>query len=189
MTSVDTTTETTTKAKDRKRIRATDPAFLECLEFLTDEAALLDHDLHIEWLETITDDVTYVMPTRETRYRFDGPGFSTEGFHYHDDRLSLGLRARRNAEFQYAYDRDPPPRIRRFVTNVTVHEGDNPDEYRVTSYILLMKNRFDEPTYDLLTAERQDVVRRTPDGLKLAGREVFVDMQLLSTFTWTNVFL
>jgi PAH dioxygenase small subunit len=188
MTSVETTTATKTN-KDRKRVRATDPAFLEVLEFLTDEAALLDHDEHIEWLEMITDDVAYRMPNRETRYRFDGKGFSDEAFHFNDDRLSLGLRARRNAEFQYAYDRDPAPRIRRFVTNVTVYEGDNPDEYKAVSYILLTKNRFDETTYDMLTAEREDIIRRTPDGLKLASRDVWVDMQVLSSFTWTNVFL
>jgi 3-phenylpropionate/cinnamic acid dioxygenase small subunit len=183
MTSVETTTD------QRTRIRATDPAFLEVLEFLTDDAALLDHDEHLAWLETLTDDITYRMPNRETRYRFDGPGFSDEAYHFNDDRLSLGLRARRNEEFQYAYDRDPPPRIRRFVSNVTVYAGDNPDEYVARSYILLMKNRFDEPTYDHLTAEREDVIRRTPEGLRLAKREIFVDMQVLSTFTWANVFL
>jgi 3-phenylpropionate/cinnamic acid dioxygenase small subunit len=181
--------EASTTGTGRTRIRATDPVFLEILEFLTDEATLLDHDEHLQWLETLTDDINYRMPMRETRYRFDGKGFSDEGYYYDDDRLSLGLRARRNTEFQYAYDRDPAPRIRRLVTNLTVYEGDKPDEYRATSYILLLKNRFDNPTYDLLTAERDDVIRRTPDGLKLAVRDIYVDMQLLSTFTWVNVFL
>lgn len=181
--------ETATGQNTGARIHATNPAFLEILEFLTDEAALLDHDRDLEWIETLTDDVAYRMPIRETRYRFDGDGFNDEAYYYDDDRLSLGLRARRNTEFQYAYDRDPAPRVRRLVTNLTVYESDKPDEYRANSYILLVKNRFDIPTYDFLTAERQDVIRRTSVGLKLAKRDIYVDMQVLSTFTWTNVFL
>jgi 3-phenylpropionate/cinnamic acid dioxygenase small subunit len=173
----------------RARVRATNPLFLEIQEFLTDEAALLDHDQHLDWLDLLTDDVTYRMPLRETRNRFDGRGFSDSGSYYDDDRLSLGLRARRNTEFQYAYDRDPAPRVRRIVTNLTVEEGDTPEEHIARSYILLMKNRFDTPTYDLLSAEREDVIRSTPDGLRLAKREIFVDMQVLTTFTWVNVFL
>jgi 3-phenylpropionate/cinnamic acid dioxygenase small subunit len=172
-----------------RRIRATEEAFQLIQEFLTDEADLLDHDLHLEWMETLTDDVTYRMPLRETRYRFDGTGFVDDGHYWDDDRISLGLRARRNAEFQYAYDREPAPRVRRIVTNLKVREGDNPDEFIAKSYLLVLKNRFDNPTYDMLTAERIDVIRRTPEGMKLAKRDILVDMEVLSTFTWANVFL
>lgn len=179
----------TATAKTGVRIRSTNPVFLEILEFLTDEAALLDHDEHNEWIDTLTDDVHYRMPLRETRYRFDGRGFSDDGSYYDDDKAALAMKAKRNTEFQYAYDRDPPPRVKRAVTNLTVFEGDKPGEYKARSYVLLFKNRFDNPTYDILTAEREDIIRRTPQGLKLAKRDIFVDMQVLTTFTWSNVFL
>ena len=189
MTDVHTKPDTGPGTTSNARIRATDPVFLEILELLAEEAALLDHDKHLEWLEMLTDDVSYRMPIRQTRYRFDGPGFDDNAFYYNDDRLSLGLRARRNTEFEYAYDRDPAPRLRRLVTNLLVFEGDKPDEYKANSYILLLKNRFDHPSYDMLSAERNDVIRRTPEGLKIAEREIFVDMQVLSSLSWVNVFL
>lgn len=171
------------------RIRSTDPIFLEILELLTDEATLLDHDQYLEWIETLTEDIHYWMPLRETRYRFDGRGFSDGGSYCDDDLAALTMKAKRNAEFKYAYDRDPPPRIRRVVSNLTLFEGGKSDEFVAKSYILALKNRFDNPTYDILTAERVDVIRRTPKGLKLARRAIYVDMQVLSTFTWANVIL
>jgi 3-phenylpropionate/cinnamic acid dioxygenase small subunit len=179
--------EISTQAKTR--VRATEPAFLEILEFLTEEAAMLDHDQHLEWLELLTDDISYRMPVRETRYRQDGDDGNPGMSYFRDDRWSLGLRARRNVEFEYAYDRDPAPRVRRLVTNLLVWQGDGADEYEAQSYIMLLKNRFNNPSYDLLSAERHDVIRRTPEGLRLARRDIIVDMQLLSTLSWTNVFL
>ena len=78
----------TTSIRQRKdedegseRVRATERRS-SIQEFLTDEAELLDHDQHIEWLETLTDDVSYLMPLRETRYRYDGPGVLNEGFYF-----------------------------------------------------------------------------------------------------------
>jgi 3-phenylpropionate/cinnamic acid dioxygenase small subunit len=173
-----------------RRVRATEDAFLLIQEFLTDEADLLDHDEHLEWVEMLTDDVKYRAPLRETRYRFDGDGFveNSDGY-FNDNRLSLGLKARHNVEFKYSYERDPAPRIRRFVTNIKVYESETAGEYHVQSYILLTKNRFDRPTYDILTAERVDLIRETPEGMKLARRDIYVDMEMLTTYTWDNVFL
>jgi 3-phenylpropionate/cinnamic acid dioxygenase small subunit len=189
MLEVETAVETEVATKGR-RVRATEEAFLLIQEFLTDEADLLDHDQHLEWVEMLTDDIQYRMPIRETRYRFDGNGFIENGdTYFNDNRSTLGLKARHNVEFKYAYERDPAPRVRRLVTNLRVHEGDNPDEYIVKSYILMTKNRFDKPTYDILTAERVDIIRQMPDGMKLARRDIFVDMEVLSTYTWDNVFL
>jgi len=183
--------EVATEASSKgRRVRATEEAFLLIQEFLTDEADLLDHDQHLEWVEMLTDDIQYRMPIRETRYRFDGDGFVENGDSYfNDNRLSLGLKARHNVEFKYAYERDPAPRVRRLVTNLRVYEGQHPDEYVVKSYILMTKNRFDSPTYDILTAERVDILRQTPDGMKLARRDIHVDMEVLTTYTWDNVFL
>jgi len=89
--------EVATEASSKgRRVRATEEAFLLIQEFLTDEADLLDHDQHLEWVEMLTDDIQYRMPIRETRYRFDGDGFVENGDSYfNDNRLSLGLKAMR----------------------------------------------------------------------------------------------
>src|SRR6266545_5950809 len=128
-----TSTDSTTAVETGARVRASQPLYGEILDFLIDEAALLDDDKHLEWLELLADDVTYKMPVRKTLYRRDGRGFDERNAHFDDDRLSLGLRVRRSVEIVSAYDRDPAPRIRRLVTNVVVHETDEPDEWAVTS--------------------------------------------------------
>jgi phthalate 3,4-dioxygenase subunit beta len=170
------------------RLSASDPRHGEIVDFLTDEAALLDEDQHLEWLETLAEDIAYKIPVRKTLYRKDGRGFDERNSHFDDDVLSLGLRVRRSVEISSAYDRDPAPRIRRFVTNVVVHETDDPDELAVTSYILLLRNRFDAPTYDMLSGKREDIIRRTPDGLRLAKRLVLLDQSALGA-PYLNVFM
>jgi 3-phenylpropionate/cinnamic acid dioxygenase small subunit len=178
-------------APEGRKIRANEEPFLFIQEFLTDEADLLDNDHYVEWVETmLTDDVHYRMPLRESRYRFDGDGFVPDGVGYFNhDRQNLHMLARHNIEFKYAYERDPAPRIRRFVTNLKVREGENPGEYVAKSSLLVTRNRFDQAYYDLLTAERVDVIRETPDGMKLALRDIYVDMEVLSTYFWDGVLL
>jgi phthalate 3,4-dioxygenase subunit beta len=183
-----TTVEAPPEAATGARIGAADPRHGEIVDFLTDEAALLDDDLHLEWLELLTDDVEYKMPVRKTLYRKDGRGFDERNSHFDDDSLSLGLRVRRSVEISSAYDRDPAPRIRRLVTNIVVHATDDPDEYAVTSYILLLRNRFDAPTYDMLSGKREDVIRRTDEGLRLARRLVLLDQSALGA-PYLNVFM
>lgn len=183
-----TDTTTTTATTTATRISAADPVYGEILDFLIDEADLLDQDLHLEWIELLTDDLAYYMPSRKTLYRRDGQGFNPRGAHFDDDKGSLTTRARRNVEISSAYDRDPAPRIRRLVSNVVVHEGDAPGEYAVKSSLLILRNRYEDTTSDSLSARREDVLRRTPDGFRLAQRTIFVDQALIPA-PWLNVFM
>jgi 3-phenylpropionate/cinnamic acid dioxygenase small subunit len=171
-----------------RRIRASDPVWGEVVDFFTDEANLLDGDQHLEWLELLTDDIEYKMPVRKTLYRRDGNGFDDHNNHFDDDRLSLGLRVRRSVEISSAYDRDPAPRIRRLITNVAVYESEESDEYAASSSILLLRNRFNAPTYEMLSGRREDVLRRTPDGMRLARRTVYLDQSALGS-SFLNVFM
>lgn len=183
------TTTTDTATKMGTRVKASDPIYGDILDFLVDEAALLDDDRHLEWLDCLTDDIIYKMPVRKTVYRRDGDGFDERNVHWDDDRFSLGLRVRRSVEIETAYDRDPAPRIRRMVTNLVVHETDTPGEYAATTHLLVLRNRFDAPTYDMLTAKREDAIRRDDDGTcKLACRLVLVDQTALGA-VFINVFM
>jgi 3-phenylpropionate/cinnamic acid dioxygenase small subunit len=93
-----------------------------------------------------------------------------------DNHMTLQMRVKRNVEIQYAFDRDPPPRTRRVVTNVSVFRTENPDEYDVVSYLLFLRNQYDLVGSDMLTATREDVLRRTDDGLRLARRRIIIDV-------------
>lgn len=171
-----------------KRVKASDPAYGDILDFLNDEAALLDDDKHREWLSLLSDDAIYLMPARKTVYRRDGRGFDSDNFHFNDNRMTLDLRVRRSVEVPSAFDRDPAPRIRRQISNVVVYEGANADEYAVTSTIVLFRNRFDNPHFDILPAKREDIIRKTADGLKLAKRTVLLDQAALGA-SYLNVFM
>jgi 3-phenylpropionate/cinnamic acid dioxygenase small subunit len=173
-----TTTAATTAAT---RVPVGDATYNEITQFLYEEAALLDHDRLQEWLELLTDDLDYRAPVRETRSRADGPGFSDRNFHFLEDRSSLMGRVFRLVGTSSAWAEDPPSRCRRLVTNVLVDRTGSPDEFEVSSGLLVVRHRFNDPAPDLIAAERQDLVRRTEQGWRLARRTILLNESLLST--------
>ena len=70
--------------------------------------------------------------------------------------------------------------MRRFVSNIRVR-SDGSDELQVRSYLLLLRSRFDSPQFEIICADRHDVLRRTPEGPKLARREIIVDQSTIGT--------
>ena len=56
-----------------------DTRHLQAHQFLVDEAYLLDAQQYELWLETLTDDIRYVMPVRVTTARGAGFGSLLEG--------------------------------------------------------------------------------------------------------------
>lgn len=185
---MDTTTIEPGTRAGNTRIHNTDPRFAEIMEFLTDEAYLLDRDLYFDWLKCVTEDIAYDMPARRNVYREDGSGFETTegdeietgGGYYAEDYKSLHFRARQNVEAPSSWYRDPAPRTHRIVSNLIVRSTPVEGEFSAESSILMFANRFDQPVADFITARRQDVIRRTKDGLRLARRLILVDQTLLA---------
>jgi len=161
-----------------------DPAHLAAHQFLVEEAALLDGADYAGWLELICADIRYVMPVRVTTAR--GAGFdSLAGMgHFDEDMYALRKRVQRLAT-DHAWTEDPPSRTRHFVSNVrTFREApghNKPAELRVESALLLFRSRGDTREPSLISAGRADLLRETPDGLRLARREITVDESVLRT--------
>ncbi|MDQ1695779.1 MAG: hypothetical protein QOJ03_1132, partial [Frankiaceae bacterium] len=64
-----------------ERVHVGDPLHFEIVEFLEDEAALLDHARLLDWLAVLAPDLVYRMPVRVTRMRDDPvEEFSSEMF-------------------------------------------------------------------------------------------------------------
>lgn len=158
------------------------------LDFLHREALLLDEDRHLEWLDLLASDIAYRLPVRRNVYRRDGQGFVEDTCLLDETHATLAMRVRRSVEIGSSFDRDPPPRMRRMVTNVAARHGERADEWLVTSYLLLLRNRFNDPAYDMLSARREDCIRREAGGLKLARRTIYVDQAALGA-TYLNVFM
>jgi 3-phenylpropionate/cinnamic acid dioxygenase small subunit len=152
----------------------------ECEQFLVHEADLLDANRMWEWLALLTEDISYRMPIRITRERSKGPGFSETVGHFDDDYGVLRTRVQR-LDSEYAWAEDPPSRTRRFVTNVRVGAGDSDGEYRVRSNLLVYRGRYDSADHHLISAERDDVLRRVDGRLKLARRVIYLDQTTVAT--------
>jgi phthalate 3,4-dioxygenase beta subunit len=152
----------------------------DVLDFIYREAEMLDDRLHRDWLALLTDDVRYVMPVRVTSPHSLTDSAMEDMEHFDEDRYSLEKRVSR-FETEHAWAEDPPSRTRRFVTNVRCWHREADDELVVVSNLLLFRSRGDIHDHDLLSARRNDVLRREQGGLRLARREILVDESVLRT--------
>ena len=163
-----------------KRINFGERVYNEISDFLIEEAWLLDEDLFRDWLGLLAEDVLYTMPVRQTMYRRSGKGFQASMNWFYEDLTSLQFKVAR-METDSAFAEDPPSRVRRLISNVRVHETSTPGEYLVQSYILLRRNRGDAYASDSISARRDDLIRHTDGGWKLAQRTILMDQAVLGT--------
>ena len=155
------------------------PVYNSIMTFLIKEARLLEQRDLKEWGEMLAEDLEYKAPVRITRrvQKFDEE-FGTIG-HFDDDYNSMMVRITRLTTTTNAWSEDPASRVRRFITNVSIWETDVPDEYEVSSYLLLTRNRAEAKDYKQLSAERNDRLRMTKDGFRIAKRSILIDQVVL----------
>lgn len=165
-----------------QRVALGSAVYNDVLEFLYDEAELLDTLRLKEWFELLAEDIEYNVPLRLTKpvRQQDGTVIRTVQ-HMHDSYGSLMLRVRRITDTRSAWGEDPPSRTKRMVSNVRVYKTDKADEYKVHSYLLVTRGRFDFDYFDLIPCERHDVLRKVGSTFKLARREVLVDQTVIGT--------
>jgi 3-phenylpropionate/cinnamic acid dioxygenase small subunit len=96
-----------------------------------------------------------------------------------DTYRSIGIRVNRLLT-EHAWAEDPPSRTRRLVSNVRVREL-SPGEAEVKSYLMLHRSQWDTTGYDLLVAERQDVLRLELGQWRLLRRLVLLNHTVLGT--------
>jgi PAH dioxygenase small subunit len=147
-------------------------------DFLVAEAELLDHRRFEEWLALWTDDATYYVPVRVSR-KMPAPDVVDEIGLFDDNKRSLTLRVRRLGT-DVAWAEDPPSFTRRFVTNFRI-EPEQDGEVRVRDYLPLYRSRGDGGTHDLISGEREHVLRSHDDGFQIAGRRVVLDQASIGT--------
>ncbi|MEM7221058.1 MAG: aromatic-ring-hydroxylating dioxygenase subunit beta [Pseudomonadota bacterium] len=160
----------------------------EVEQFLYREAELLDDREFERWLELLTDDVHYWMPVRRTTTAREADGAFTqpgEMAFFDDDRAMLETRvAKLRARNSWA--EDPPSRTRHFVTNVQIKDVAE-DEITVACAFRLSRTRLDSEE-DSWVGRREDVLRLTPAGLRLARRHIFLEQTLLLAQNLSNLF-
>ena len=164
-----------------------DERHLQAHHWLVEEAYILDGQHYDDWLALLAEDIRYLMPVRVTTAQ--GAGYDTAPgmAHFDEDKYSLSRRVARFAT-EHAWTEDPPSRLRHFVTNVRVFATGDPDHLVVDSAVLLYRSRGDVREAAILSAGREDLLRRCPDGHSpggqgwlLARRTVSVDDAVLRT--------
>lgn len=170
----------TTARKVGRSLDFDDPRHQAASRWLVEEAYTLDDQRYEDWLATLADDIHYVMPVRVTTAV--GAGYSTSPgmAHWDENKYSLSRRVARFLT-EHAWTEDPPSRLRHFITNIRTFESDTADELIVDSAVLLFRSRGDTNPATQISAQREDVLRRTEDGLVLARRVILVDESVLRT--------
>jgi 3-phenylpropionate/cinnamic acid dioxygenase small subunit len=152
----------------------------EIEQFLYLEASLLDEGKFHEWLDVLAEDVHYWMPTRYNRTRRerdkDTSGPNEIAF-FDEDKASLSMRVKR-LDTGMAWAEDPPSRTRHLVTNVQVRPRPIAGEYDVTSCFLLYRSRL-ETDLNIFAGRREDVVRKTEAGWRIARRKILLDQNVV----------
>ena len=157
-----------------------DSRHLAAHRWLVDEAYILDAQEYETWLNMLSDDIHYFMPVKVTTAL--GAGYDTAPgmAHFDENKYSLSRRVARFAT-EHAWTEDPPSRIRHYVTNVRTFATDRPEEIIVESAVLLFRSRGDVREAALISAGREDLLRRDGDDWQLARRHIAVDESVLRT--------
>jgi 3-phenylpropionate/cinnamic acid dioxygenase small subunit len=164
-----------------QRVPVGAPAYNRIVEFLYDEAELLDRLKLQEWAANLATDLVYTAPLRTTRTTAEQAASVVRTTqHFHDDYRSVMGRVMRLSG-KSAWAEDPPSRTRRLVTNVRVQTLPAEGEYAVTSYLLMTRSRFNFDEFDFISGERHDVLRVAGESFKLARREILLDQAVLGT--------
>ncbi|GAA5136294.1 3-phenylpropionate/cinnamic acid dioxygenase subunit beta [Pseudonocardia adelaidensis] len=166
----------------RRSLPFSDVRHQDAHHWLVDEAYLLDAQRYDEWLDLLTEDIRYVMPVRVTTAV--GAGFDTSPgmAHFDEDKYSLSRRVAR-FRTEHAWTEDPPSRLRHHLANVRTFAAEDPDHLVVESAVLLYRSRGDVREAAVISAGREDLLRRAPDGAGwlLARRTILVDDAVLRT--------
>ncbi len=149
-------------------------------QWLVEEAYLLDAQSYETWLDLLAEDIHYVMPVRVTTAL--GSGFDTAPgmAHFDEDKYSLSRRVARFLT-EHAWTEDPPSRLRHHLSNVRTFATEDEDHLVVESAVLLFRSRGDVREPSLISAGREDLLRRSGDGWLLARRTILVDESVLRT--------
>lgn len=152
--------------------------WFEINQFYTREARLLDAEDYDAWLATMTEDIAYWMPTRETLFRKEEKELDPQRMNFYKETLtSLRVRTYR-LKTGTAWSENPRTRYRHLITNVEVEAGDALGEYRVGSNFLIYRNRL-ERDEGWMVGAREDVLRRIEGALRLASRKILLDQNSL----------
>lgn len=173
--------------------RVTPQLQFEVEQFLYAEAALLDQQRYQEWRELLAPDLHYRMPLWiNEKAAPAGASRPPDLTHFDDDLASLDVRIRRlltAARTGLVPAENPPPRVRRLVTNVRITGASAADEVEVACCFILHRARLDLHS-DTFHGAREDRLRRSDHALgwQLVSRLVNLDQATIAASSLNVLF-
>lgn len=153
--------------------------FVAVSQFLALEAKLLDEGREVEWLDLLDEDLIYLIPIRQATYPRSNE-VDRSAFRVRDTKAHIRARVDR-IDTGHAYSEVPPSRTMRLVGSVCVEQSAHSDVVKVSSSLLLYRQRGIDPHYDLIPCRRNDELRRVSSGFRLLSREVILTETSLVT--------
>lgn len=150
-------------------------------QLLFKEADLLDTWQLEEWLELLTEDATYAIPTTD----------NNEGDHRNslylvaDDRHRLNARVKRLSD-KWAHAENPRSRTRRFITNVQIKEQ-NGAELKITANFIVYRMRYGFT--DAYVGQYQHTLVVQNGDLKIKDRKSVLDLEALRPHSRVSIIL
>lgn len=164
----------------------------EIEQFYYREARLLDERRYQQWLALVDESMEYTMPARHIPLPVPQDQ-DTESYLDVDRELERadggsGSPLRVDNYFQVlvrtirpfkstAWAESPPPRTRRFISNVEILASEE-DEYRTASNFQMFYSH-EAADNHMYTGGRRDVLKRTADGFRILKREVITDWNVI----------
>jgi p-cumate 2,3-dioxygenase subunit beta len=140
-------------------------------DFLYEEAALLDEWRLDEWLELLTDDATYEVPSTDMP---DGDPHTTLSL-IADDKTRIRSRVAQLLG-KSAWAENPPSRTRRMISNVRVRQIDG-EAMHVSANFVVYRLRFEQ--MDTYVGRYEHTLVQRGGRLKIRARKAILDLEAL----------
>lgn len=159
------------------------------------EADLLDERRYKEWLDMLTEDITYFMPMRRNvKFGQHADRENTrqgEGISWFDeDKWTLGKRVDQILTGVH-YAEEPLSRVCHLVTNIRIKSAtpsvEQATEVDVGCRFLVYQNRVEYETYTFV-GRRNDTLRLVNGVWKVSKREIILDQNVLQAKNLTAFF-
>jgi p-cumate 2,3-dioxygenase beta subunit len=140
-------------------------------DFLYEEAALLDEWRLDEWLELLTDDATYEVPSTDTP---NGDPQTTLSL-IADDKTRIRSRVAQLLG-KSAWAENPPSRTRRMISNVRMRQVEG-EAMHVTANFVVYRLRFEQ--MDTYIGRYEYTLVQQEGRLKIRARKAILDLEAL----------
>jgi len=167
----------------------------EVEDFLYAEAELLDQRQFTEWLDLLDNDLVYFMPMRRNvkfghHAEEENTRFGRDISWFDEDKWTLSKRIEQIMTGVH-WAEEPLSRVCHAVSNIQILDArpslQAPKEVAVRSRFFVYQNRLEDET-NFFVGKRNDLLRNTEGGWKLAKREIILDQSVLLSKNLTVLF-